>query len=276
MTNTDLPRITDARTTRRRLIQGAGLVAATMLPASQMHAAPAPGSSKTFVLVHGAWHGGWCWRPVVDLLRREGHTVYAPTLTGCGERLHLATAETNLQTHVNDILAMLHFEDISDMVLVGHSYAGIVISQVASEAAERVRSLIYLDAFLPAPGQSFADLIGQDLPTNPNLAGLPPMLTVEDLGIVEPKLQDFVNDRLTPHPLGALQQGVKFNPATLSAIPRAFIQSSDLFTAEADKAASLDFYVGRMNDAGHDIMLTHPAQLVQMILDMTARGDHAD
>lgn len=72
MTNTDLPRITDARTTRRRLIQGAGLVAATMLPASQMHAAPAPGSSKTFVLVHGAWHGGWCWRTVVDLLRREG------------------------------------------------------------------------------------------------------------------------------------------------------------------------------------------------------------
>lgn len=274
MTNTEMSHLVNARTTRRRLIQGAGAVASSLLP-TQVAAAPAPAGSKAFVLVHGAWHGGWCWAPVADLLRAEGHSVFAPTLTGCGERLHLASADTTLQTHVTDILAMLYYEDITDIVLVGHSYAGLVISQLASEAAERMQCLIYLDAFLPEPGQSFADLTGQDVGEIADRGRVAPMLTVEELGIVEPALQAFVGDRLTPHPLRALEQKVDFNAETLSAIPRVFIQSSGLFAAEAKKAASLGFHIAEMNDAGHDVMLTHPAQFAEMLLNI-AEALHAD
>ena len=273
MMNTEMSRLVNARTTRRRLIQGAGAVASGLLP-MQVAAATAPLGSKTFVLVHGAWHGGWCWGPVADLLRAEGHSVFAPTLTGCGERLHLSSAETALQTHVTDLLAMLFYEGLTDVILVGHSYAGFVISQLASQAAEQIQCLIYLDAFLPEPGQSFADLTKLDVGQMADRGRVAPMLTVEELGIVDPAQQAFVGDRLTPHPLGALEQKVDFDAETLSAIPRVFIQSSGLFAAEAKKAASLGFLVGKINDAGHDVMLTQPAQVAEVLLS-TAEGRHA-
>ena len=274
MMNTEMSHIVNPRTTRRRLIQGAGAAASSLLP-MQVAAAPAPSASKCFVLVHGAWHGGWCWGSVADLLRAEGHSVFAPTLTGCGERVHLASAEITLQTHVTDLLAMLYYENITDIVLVGHSYAGFVISQLASEAAEQMQCLIYLDAFLPEPGQSFADLTGENLGQIADRGRVAPMLNVEELGIIEPALQAFVGNRLTPHPLGALEQKVDFDAEILSTIPRVFIQSSGLFAAEAEKAASLGFHVGKINDAGHDVMLTQPVQLAEMLLNI-AEGHHAD
>lgn len=274
MMNTEMSHLANARMTRRRLIQGAGVVATSLLP-MQVASATARVGSKTFVLVHGAWHGGWCWGPVAELLRAEGHSVFAPTLTGCGDRVHLASAETTLHTHVTDLLAMLHYEDITDIVLVGHSYAGFVISKLASEAAERMQCLIYLDAFLPDSGQSFADLTGLDIREIAERGTVAPMLTVEELGIVEPALQVFVGDRLTPHPVGALEQKVDFDGETLSAIPRRFIQSSGLFATEAKKAASLGFHITEMNNAGHDVMLTQPAQLAEVLLNI-AEGRHAD
>ena len=112
-----------------------------------------------FVLVHGAWRGGWCWRRVARVLRAAGHDVLTPTLTGLGERAHLMTRETNLSAHIQDVLAVLRWEGLSDVVLCGHSYGGMVVSGVADQAPERIRSLVYLDAFVPKDGESVFELL---------------------------------------------------------------------------------------------------------------------
>ena len=113
----------------------------------------------TFVLVHGAWHGGWCWRFVRDLLEKSGHRVHAPSLTGLGERKHLARPDIDLDTHIADIVSLLEMEDLSDVVLVGHSYGGMVITGVADRAPERIGRLVYLDAFVPEDGKCTLDYV---------------------------------------------------------------------------------------------------------------------
>ena len=114
---------------------------------------------RTFVLVHGAWHGGWCWSRVADVLRARGNKVFVPSLTGSGDRTHLFSKEISLQTHVEDILSFVETEELSDFVLVGHSYAGMVISGVADTLRQRVSHYVYLDARLPfdmSKGASFS------------------------------------------------------------------------------------------------------------------------
>jgi pimeloyl-ACP methyl ester carboxylesterase len=111
----------------------------------------------TFVLVHGAWHGGWCWKKVTPLLRAAGHEVFAPTLTGLGERSHLLTRDVGLDTHITDIEQVLEYEDLRNVVLVGHSYAGMVITGVGDRAADRIGQLVYVDAFLPEHGKALTD-----------------------------------------------------------------------------------------------------------------------
>lgn len=116
----------------------------------------------TFVLVHPAWFGGWCWRKLIPLLRTQGHTVHTPTLTGLGERAHLANRGVGLETHVGDVVNVLGFEDLHDVILVGNSSAGAVITAVAGRAPERIHQLVYLDAFVATDGQSLVDLIPLD------------------------------------------------------------------------------------------------------------------
>jgi pimeloyl-ACP methyl ester carboxylesterase len=111
-----------------------------------------------FVLVHGAWIGGWCWRPNAQALRKAGHEVFTPTLTGLGERSHLMNPSINLDTHIADIVNVIKHEELSDVVLVGHSYGGMVVTGVADALAEKIRSLVYLDAFVPESGQALVDL----------------------------------------------------------------------------------------------------------------------
>lgn len=118
----------------------------------------------TFVLVHGAWHGGWAYRDTAGLLRKLGHTVFSPTLTGSGERAHLNDQTVTLETHVRDVLGTIEAEELTDVVLVGHSYSGIVITGVADRVPERIRSLVYIDAFVPGDGQSLNALIKLSLP----------------------------------------------------------------------------------------------------------------
>jgi pimeloyl-ACP methyl ester carboxylesterase len=117
-------------------------------------------SMTTFVLVHGAWHGGWCWKYVAQPLRGAGHDVYTPTLTGLGERCHLLTPDVGLETHIQDIVNLFEFEDLRDVVLVGHSYGGMVITGVVDRVPNRVGHLVYLDAYVPGDGQSLLDISG--------------------------------------------------------------------------------------------------------------------
>ena len=117
-------------------------------------------AAKTFVLVHGAWHGGWCWRRVSDLLERQGHKVFTPTLTGLGERSHLMSKEIRLATHVTDVVNLMKWEGLADVVLCGHSYGGMVVSGVAEQMAGKIGSIVFLDAFVPDNGEALADLTG--------------------------------------------------------------------------------------------------------------------
>lgn len=114
---------------------------------------------STFVLVHGGWHGAWCWSRVVPLLQGEGHEVLAPALTGLGERAHLATPDVDVSTHVRELVDLLETSDASDVVLVGHSYSGVVVTAVAAALPTRVSDVVYLDAFVPEEGRSIFDLL---------------------------------------------------------------------------------------------------------------------
>jgi pimeloyl-ACP methyl ester carboxylesterase len=117
---------------------------------------PSPGAQNkyTYVLVHGAWAGGWEWKKVGDLLTADGHKVYRPTMTGQGERVHLASPDLDLNTHIADIVNVILFEDLHDVVLMGHSYGGMVITGVADRVPDRIKCLVYVDAFLPVDGES--------------------------------------------------------------------------------------------------------------------------
>jgi pimeloyl-ACP methyl ester carboxylesterase len=146
----------------------------------------------TFVLIHGSFHGGWCWQKVERLLRQSGHEVYTPTLTGLGERSHLATRQTGLEVHIQDILNAIKYEDLHETVLVGHSYAGLVMAGVAEVVPERLSRLIHLDAFIAHDGKSAFDLMPGMGPAWTQMAGsygdgwrVPPM-SPEELGITNP------------------------------------------------------------------------------------------
>jgi pimeloyl-ACP methyl ester carboxylesterase len=118
---------------------------------------------STFVLVHGAWHGGWCYKRVARLLRQGGHEVYTPTLTGLGERAHLMSRTVDLGTHVEDIVGVIRCEELSEVVLCGHSYGGMVIAGVAEQMPAKIRSLVYLDAFVPENGKSLFDYLPPEM-----------------------------------------------------------------------------------------------------------------
>ena len=149
------------RTSRRTIL--AGLAAAAAVPGgATARSGPEPGPTSastsgerplTFVLVHGTWHGGWVWRDVRALLRQRGHRVFTPTCTGCGERAHLMRPDTGLDTHIDDIAAVITYEELDDVILVGHSFSGITITGVADRLRDRIRRIVFFDALVPRPGR---------------------------------------------------------------------------------------------------------------------------
>ena len=128
---------------------------------------------RTFVLVHGAWHGGWCWRRVADRLTAKGHYVVAPTLSGVGERSHLKAEDIDLTTQIEDVVGEIKWKDLDGVVLVGHSYGGMVITGVAEQLGKRISAIVYLDAFLPADGQSLFDITHTTPPAIPAIPAHP-------------------------------------------------------------------------------------------------------
>ena len=157
----------------------------------------------TFVLVHGAWHGGWCWRDVAAALRAQGHDVLAPTLSGVAERARLAP-HADLSLHVEELAGLLYFADVREVVLVGHSYGGLVVSGAAARASARLARLVYLDAFVADAGQSLFDLLRperREVYESTAIDGLIPSPPPEVFGVTEPRLAAWTSDRLTPQPL---------------------------------------------------------------------------
>ncbi len=171
----------------------------------------------TFVLVHGGWAGGWQWREVAALLRAAGHEVFTPTLTGLGERVHLAHPDVGLDSHIQDILMVLEYEELRDVVLVGYSYSGMVITGVAERAPERLAHLVYLDAFVPQDGQSMLEILGPDV-----AAFIQQMAQAYGDGWRIPHDPPDA-PRRTPHPLKTGQQPVSVKNPSAAALPRTFI-----------------------------------------------------
>src|SRR5215210_6214703 len=137
---------------------------------------------STYVLVHGAWGGSHVWRQFRPLLQQVGHTVYTPSLTGLGERTHLASPQVNLSSHIEDVSSAIWYEDLTDIILVGHSYGGMVVTGVADRMPERIAHLVYLDAFVPASGQSLFDMTARNADAEPRPDDdwrLPPMKRTE-------------------------------------------------------------------------------------------------
>ena len=167
-----------------------------------------------FVLVHGAWHGGWCWAKTEGALRSMGHDVHSPTLTGQGELSHLLSADITPDSHVQDIVNVLRWRDLSDVILVGHSYGGMVITGVAGQTPERLRALVYLDAFVPE--QTGVSIFANANPyrmaafqkqIDAGVVGLPPDKGA-DTWVSDPDTKAWLLSKATPQPRGTLQNGV--------------------------------------------------------------------
>lgn len=235
--------------------------------------AEAVGGLTTFVLVHGTGSGGWCWKQVARILRAGGSEVYAPTLSGVGDRAHLASCGIDLTTHITDVSSLMYFEDLWDVVLVGHSYAGMVITGVAATAPARVGQLIYLDAYVPDEGQCEYDLWPPELRADADLAsGVRPSPPPSLMGITDPQLAAWVVARETPHPMATyLQAPPPASPAS-GAIPRAYLTCTGgevtwVFGRFAEKARTLGWPV-REIATGHDAMLIDPAGVAALLVDL--------
>lgn len=244
---------------------------------------------RTFVLVHGAWHGGWCWRRVAGLLTARGHAVFAPSLTGLGDRAHLFTKDISLQTHVQDILAVVETEELSDFVLVGHSYGGFIISGVADALRERVSHYIYLDASLPpdmSPGATFT-WAG----FNPPEAREARLKSVRDEGkgvalpspppsafaVTEPSDVAWLERRLRPMPVGTYIESFTFQNSGSNGLERTYIASTKppyaLLDATRNRIRADKTWSFMTIDAGHDSMVTAPDKLAALLMTVSA-GDY--
>lgn len=269
----------DASLTRRTLLGGvAALGAALPLSARAESPSPAPATNavrRTFVLVHGSWHGGWCWRKVVPLLRQAGHDVYAPSLAGLGERSHRLTRDVNLATHVRDVVELLQFEDLRDVILVGHSYAGMVITGVADQAAERLSQLVYLDAFVPESGQSGFDnmspKIRESWRNHATKTGegwwVKPLLDAKAMGVTDAADAAWVDSRLRRMPIATFEQPLKFSEPKLAKLTRSYIRCSGFsgFGPTAKRVRERGWDVQELA-CGHDAMVAAPAELARALL----------
>ena len=235
---------------------------------------------STFVLVHGAWHGGWSWRLVSQRLEAAGHRAFAPTLTGLGERAHLSCPQVNLATHIEDVAAMLRYEDLQDIVLVGHSYAGMVITGVGAQQPARIARLVYYDAFLPDDGQSALDLlpphISQHFTESARQDGdgwLIPRRPLEALGVRSATARGWLEPLLVPHPLATYADKLRFDPRVRE-LPSSFISCTDwaaVFAPQADKARALGWPV-REIAADHEALATAPDLLASALLEAAGGG----
>jgi pimeloyl-ACP methyl ester carboxylesterase len=190
----------------------------------------AQSQQTTYVIVHGAWGGSWSFKKTDSLMTAHGYTIYRPSLTGLGERVHLASESVNLTTHINDVVNMILFEELKDIVLVGHSYGGMVITGVADRVPDRIRKMIYLDAFVPNDGESLKSIQGKEFDRV--------MAMSKDGMLVPPWVkadQPFPRD--VPHPINTLTQPVSLKNAAAKKLPAAYI-----LTIDAGKKAEEDTF----------------------------------
>ena len=231
----------------------------------------------TFVLVHGAMHGGWCWREVRRRLCAGGHEVYAPTLTGQGDRRQALTAEVGIATHVTDLTDLLWFSDLRGVHLVLHSYSGVLAGPVAEQAAGRLASVTYLAAFLAQPGQSLADAEPPEtaaryraLAASAGDGWLVPASErfLDQWGVASPELRALIGPRLTGFPLRCLTDPVEFDPRPLAEVRQAYVIHTQPPLAGLRASYEHALAAGwetRAMPFSHDLMLAAPAETAALL-----------
>ncbi|MBU6530735.1 alpha/beta hydrolase [Streptomyces mayonensis] len=238
----------------------------------------------TFLLVHGAWHSGEAWARVVPLLEAAGHRVLAPSLTGYGDKVHLAGPDVGLDTHADDVVELITEEDLHDVVLVGHSYAGLVISSAANRIPERIAHLVYLDAMVPQDGETAVDV----QPMTQRMIELaeqsesgwrvPPMpeqpAPVGLFGVTDPDDVAWLRGMLSDQPVRCLQQPVRLDNPAADAIPRTHIHNVGTTPAGVTRRPvppvqpnGTAAQVWEL-PTGHDCMITMPAELSELLLKL--------
>jgi len=238
-----------------------------------------------YVLVHGGWHGAWCWNKVVPLLQTAGHAIYTPTLTGLGEQAALLTPEVGLDTHIQDVVSLIETQDLQRVILVGHSYSGMVITGVADRVPGRIAHLVYLDAAVPRDGQSMADmapLIGPLLRRDANKNGdgwrvNPPRGRGGTFGITQEPDLSLVRSKVTPQSLKTFLQPLHMtHQDAVAAIPHTFIECTGRgviiwLMRRALLRGSLPpnehGWNRRTLASGHDAMIIAPQALADLLLE---------
>jgi pimeloyl-ACP methyl ester carboxylesterase len=259
--------------TRRTLLGSAAVMGAAAL-AGEVSPVAAQTTAKTFVLVHGAWHGGWCWRRVADRLTAKGHKVFTPTMTGLGERSHLLDPKIGLATHITDIVDVIKWEGLTDIVLVGHSYGGYIITGVAEQVQSAISSIVFLDAFVPERGQSIANTASQltrDAIAKAVQAGEGAIKPVPAAVFrVNEKDRDWVDAKCTPHPIASFTDEAAATGARERIAKKTYIRAKgypsipfDGYQARLSKAA--DWRVHEL-PCGHDAMVDQPAELTDLLV----------
>jgi len=232
------------------------------------------------VLVHGGGHGGWCYQRVARLLQAKGHLVYTPTLSGLGERSGLLTESIDLDLHAQDVAAVLHYEDLRDVILVGHSYGGMVITGVADRAADRVGRVVYLDAATPVDGQSLVDVAGPIIeavrPYGQTVDGVELVLLPGPgagtlYGVTDPDDLAWMEARLTGHPWKCFEQPLKLtNEAAFNALPQYHIVCTSTLATRDEDLMRQAREAGPLwdIDTGHDLMITEPQAVADALIEV--------
>ena len=227
----------------------------------------------TFVLAHGAWSAAWAWKKMRPLFAKAGHAFFSPTYTGLGERSHLARPDIDLSTHVQDVVSVLEFEDLKDIVLLGHSYGGMVATGVADKARGRIGRVIYLDAFAPGNGQSLFDLLGSQGEANMRAGAakegdgwrIPPIAAPPD---TSPEDVAWTAPRRRPQPIKTFEQRIEL--ASTKPPPRHYVYArkfrpGDVFRQFGDRARSEPGWTYHEIDASHNPHITCPDVLMALL-----------
>ena len=231
-----------------------------------------------YVLIHGGGHGGWCWDRLTPLLEEAGHLVFAPTLSGVGERLKEATPETSLETHIAEVAELIAGEDLANVILAGHSYGGMVITGVADRIPSCISRLVYLDAAIPENDEALVDtspglrtVAEQDvrLVNDVEMALWPETIPPVVYGLVRPEDLAFAGARLTAHPWRTMTQPLRLrDPLAVSSIPRAIVNCTSTLAKRPEETRArwtAGDHVWEI-DTGHDLMITEPEQLAKILL----------
>lgn len=229
-----------------------------------------------FLLIHGAWHGGWVWNEISEILRYQRYSVSTPTLTGLGEKKHLLSSKITIETFIEDVVNHIIFENLNNIILVGHSFAGSVISGVADRLKDRIQKLIYFDAMILIDGQKPFDItpketveqrieLAKKFGNNISI----PSPSADAFGVFDIKKSLLLEEKLTPHPLSAFQSKLILKNEVGNGIPLSYIFCTKpiykSLESSREVVRKMKWPIFELN-AGHDAMLTHPKETLNLLM----------